>query len=37
MTTWRRSSYSGNGDLGGQECVEVAGVIAFLHAADGER
>jgi hypothetical protein len=24
MITWRRSSYSGHGGTGGQECVEVA-------------
>lgn len=41
MTTWRKSSRSGGGNVGGQECVEVAqlpggiGVRDSKHPAEG--
>lgn len=37
MITWRTSTYSGGGGSGGQECVQVASVIASRHADGDDR
>lgn len=34
MTRWRKSSYSGGGGSGGQECVEVADLMDAVGVRD---
>ncbi|WP_131738874.1 DUF397 domain-containing protein [Actinomadura roseirufa] len=34
MITWRKSSYSGGGGSGGQECVEVAEISRSIGIRD---
>ncbi|WP_067456269.1 DUF397 domain-containing protein [Actinomadura macra] len=34
MITWRKSSYSGGGGSGGQECVEVAAISRRVGIRD---
>ncbi|WP_433242194.1 DUF397 domain-containing protein [Actinomadura nitritigenes] len=34
MTGWRKSSYSGGGGSGGQECVEVADLMNAVGVRD---
>jgi hypothetical protein len=34
--TWRKSSRSGSGGLGGQDCVEVAGLAAGIGVRDSK-
>lgn len=36
MTTWRKSSRSGSGAAGGQECVEVAGLSGGIGIRDSK-
>ncbi|MUN38116.1 DUF397 domain-containing protein [Actinomadura litoris] len=36
MITWRKSSYSGGGGSGGQECVEVAEVRSGIGLRDSK-
>ncbi|WP_433143827.1 DUF397 domain-containing protein [Actinomadura nitritigenes] len=36
MTGWRKSSYSGGGGSGGQECVEVADLMSAVGVRDSK-
>lgn len=36
MTLWRKSSHSGSGAAGGQECVEVAGLSGGIGLRDSK-
>ncbi|WP_067793425.1 DUF397 domain-containing protein [Actinomadura formosensis] len=36
MTIWRKSSHSGSGGIGGQECVEVAGLSGGIGIRDSK-
>ncbi|WP_242883312.1 DUF397 domain-containing protein [Actinomadura litoris] len=36
MITWRKSSYSGTGDPGGQDCVEVARLAGTVGVRDSK-
>jgi hypothetical protein len=36
MINWRKSSYSGGGDEGGQDCVEVAAMHGLVGLRDSK-